>query len=262
LLLAAGCSTAASPAVAAAAAEAAEAGAAAKAPAHRADPWEPFNRDIFAFNEAVDQAVVRPVAELYRKVLPQVVRTGVGNVFGNVEDAWSAVNQFLQGKPGNGLDMTLRVATNSLLGIAGAIDIASDLGLERRSEDLGQTLGRWGVPPGPYLVVPVFGPRTLRDAAALPVDRYVGLTNLVRSNETYGFLALELAQVRSELLTASRLADELAFDKYVFIRDAYLARRRSQVYDGDPPEEPREPEEREVSTPNPPSSGVPAPAPR
>jgi len=251
MLLAAGCAATALQAAAA------DAAAPARAPAHRPDPWEPFNRDIFAFNEAVDQAVVRPVAELYRKVLPQFVRTGVGNVFGNVEDAWSAVNQFLQGKPGNGLDMTLRVATNSLLGIAGAIDIASDLGLERRSEDLGQTLGRWGVPPGPYLVVPVFGPRTLRDAIALPVDRYVGLTNLVRSNETYGFLALELVQVRSELLTASRLADELAFDKYVFIRDAYLARRRSQVYDGDPPEEPREPEEPEEPPSATPPSGAP-----
>jgi phospholipid-binding lipoprotein MlaA len=212
-------------------------------PANRADPWEPFNRDVFAFNEALDEGIVRPVAETYRKVLPELVRTGIGNVFGNVQDAWSVVNQLLQGKAQDGLEMGMRVATNTVFGLAGVIDVASDLGIDRRSEDLGQTFGRWGVGPGPYLVLPVFGPRTLRDALALPFDRYVGLSNLVRANDRYGVVLLEVVQVRSELLAAGRLADQLAIDKYVFARDAYLARRRSLVYDGNPPEEPPESED-------------------
>jgi phospholipid-binding lipoprotein MlaA len=216
-------------------------------PAARADPWEGFNRGVFAFNEALDGAIVKPVAEAYRKVLPDVVRTGVGNVFGNVEDAWSAVNHFLQGKPLDGLDMSARVFTNTVLGIGGAFDVASDIGLERRSEDLGQTLGRWGFGPGPYLVLPIFGPRTLRDALALPFDRYVGLSNLVRANERYGVVFVELLQRRSEVLVAGQLADQLALDKYTFMRDAYLARRRSLVYDGNPPDEPDEPEDEPVT---------------
>jgi phospholipid-binding lipoprotein MlaA len=224
----------------ASAAFAADAAPKAAPPTHPADPWEPFNRDVFAFNEALDQGIVRPVAEAYRAALPDVVRTGIGNVFNNVEDAWSVVNHFLQGKAQDGLDMTIRVATNSILGLAGAIDIASDLGIERRSEDFGQTLGRWGAAPGPYLVLPIFGPRTLRDAAAMPLDRAVGLSNLVRSNERYGLVLVEVVQRRSEFLAAGRLADQLAIDKYSFMRDGYLARRRSLVYDGNPPEEPED----------------------
>jgi phospholipid-binding lipoprotein MlaA len=215
----------------------------AAAPVSPADPWEPFNRDVFEFNEALDAGIVRPVAETYRKWVPQPVRTGIGNVFGNVDDAWSVVNQLLQGKGQDGLEMGMRVAANTVFGLGGVIDVASDLGIERRSEDLGQTLGRWGVAPGPYVVLPVFGPRTLRDALALPADRYVGLSNLVRANDRYGLVLVELVQVRSELLSASRLADQLALDKYTFARDAYLARRRSLVYDGNPPEEPSTPED-------------------
>jgi phospholipid-binding lipoprotein MlaA len=216
---------------------------AADAPANRADPWEPFNRDIFAFNEAIDEALLRPAAETYRKVVPEPVRNGVGNLFGNFEDAWSSVNHLLQGKLQDGLDMGMRVATNTVFGLGGVIDVASDLGIERRSEDLGQTFGRWGVAPGPYLVVPIFGPRTLRDAIALPFDRAASLTSeLPLGDGRVVLFALEAVHVRSELLAAGRLADQLAFDKYVFLRDAYLARRRSLVYDGDPPEEPADDE--------------------
>lgn len=203
------------------------------------DPIEGWNRAIFSFNDGVDVAVLKPVATGYKTVVPELVRNGVTNVFNNLSDGWSAINQLLQGKPVNAAQMTMRVATNSLFGIAGLFDVASDLGIERQPEDFGQTLGRWGLPAGPYIVLPLLGPSSLRDTAALPVDmqwRPAALSN--DSATRVGISMLQLIDVRTGLLGASRILDEIALDKYVFVRDAYLSRRRSQVYDGDPPDLP------------------------
>ncbi|MBX3634802.1 MAG: VacJ family lipoprotein [Rubrivivax sp.] len=204
--------------------------------ANPVDPWERFNRKVFAFNEAVDEAVLKPVAEGYRKVVPQLVRTGIGNVLGNVYDVWSMVNHLLQGKVHHGLDMGMRVLTNTLFGLGGLLDPATEMGLVRRSEDFGQTLGRWGLPTGPYLVLPFLGPSSVRDGAGLLADRQVSPSTLPdREAARYGVTALEVVHQRALLLGTTALVDQVALDRYSFLRDGYLARRRDQVYDGAPP---------------------------
>ena len=212
----------------------------AKAPAaHPADPLEGWNRAVFGFNEGLDAALLKPVARGYQAVVPELVRSGVSNVFGNIGDGWSAINQLLQGKPVAAAQMTMRVATNTLFGIGGLFDVAGDLGIERQPEDFGQTLGRWGLPAGPYLVWPLLGPSSLRETAAMPLDLSWRPAALSDDSATrIGLSTLQLIDVRASLLGASRLVDDIALDKYVFIRDGYLARRRSLVYDGEPPEIP------------------------
>jgi len=219
-------------------------------PANPVDPLEGWNRGVFAFNEKVDAAVLKPVATGYRKVVPEPVRKVVGNFFGNFEDAWSAVNHFLQGKPSSGVQMTMRVATNTVLGLGGLIDIASDAGLERQEEDLGQTFGRWGIGAGPYLVLPLLGPSSVRDAAALPLDRSASPSLAFHEDaDRLGLLTLDLVDTRARLLDAERLLNEIALDRYSFLRDAYLARRRSLVYDGEPPDEPEADDEKPAGEP-------------
>ena len=209
----------------------------------KADPLEGLNRGVFAFNEMVDRVLLKPLATAYRAVLPSPVRTGVDNVFGNVGDAWSAVNHLLQGKVKSALEMTVRVTTNTVFGLGGLLDLASDAGLERQPEDFGQTLGKWGFGPGPYLVLPFYGASSLRDAAGLPLDRQASLPGIVHDGTyRWGLTTLELVHARSDLLSATSLLDQVAFDKYSFVRDSYLARRRSLVFDGNPPEEPEEEE--------------------
>lgn len=206
--------------------------------AQPADPWEPFNRGVHAFNEGVDEAVLKPVASVYRQVLPELVQRGVENVFGNVTDLWSAANHLLQGKPEPAAEMTMRVVINTWLGLGGLLDVASEAGLHRQPEDFGQTLGRWGLGPGPYVVLPLFGPRTLRDAAAMPLDWRVSLPALPQeAHHRFMLSGLDAVQTRSSLLGATQLVDQVAIDKYSFVRDSHLARRRSLVYDGDPPPE-------------------------
>ena len=208
-------------------------------PAHPADPFEGFNRGVFAFNETVDKAVLAPVATGYRKVVPEPIRLVVGNFFGNFNDAWSAANHFLQGKPKSGVEMTMRVATNTVLGIGGLLDVATEAGLERQEEDFGQTLGTWGFGAGPYLVIPVLGPSSVRDAAGLPLDRSASPSLAFKDDaERVGLVTLNLVDTRARYLSAGRLLDEIALDRYSFLRDAYLTRRRSQVYDGEPPDLP------------------------
>ena len=205
----------------------------------RTDPFERSNRAVYRFNERLDKALVRPVAQAYVSVVPELVRSGVGNFFGNIGDVWSAVNKLLQGKVVQSAQMTLRVATNTVFGLGGVLDPAAEMGLERQSEDFGQTLGYWGVPPGPYLVLPVFGPSTLRDAAVLPLDKAATNAGLVVDDSAGKAAAtgLQLTQTRSELLGASKLLGDVSLDPYAFLRDAYLARRRNLIWDGDPPEE-------------------------
>ena len=206
----------------------------------RGDPWERLNRQTFAFNEAVDAAAIKPAAQLYQALVPGVVRQGVGNVFGNIGDAWTTVNLFLQAKPAAGLNMGLRTMVNSVLGVGGLFDVADEAGLDRfTSEDLGQTFGYWGIQSGPYLVLPLLGPSTLRDTAARALelnDSPVGrVWHEPRDRNTAN--ALQLLDIRANLLNAGRVFDEIALDKYVLMRDAFLSRRRSQIYDGEPPEE-------------------------
>ncbi|WP_234413942.1 VacJ family lipoprotein [Ideonella sp. A 288] len=206
----------------------------------RSDPWERFNRAVFGFNEVVDVAVVKPAAQVYRDVVPRIVRTGINNVFGNLGDLWSAANLVLQLKPQPALEMGMRVATNTVFGLGGLLDVAEEMGLERRSyEDFGQTLGRWGLSTGPYLVLPILGPSTVRDGTARIVDnRYSpGRIALREQRDRNTALGLQALSARVGLLNASRVLDDIALDKYVFVRDAYLARRRSQIYDGEPPED-------------------------
>lgn len=203
------------------------------------DPWEGFNRQVFQFNEVVDKAAIAPVARGYRAVVPLLVRTGVNNFFGNLNDGWTSVNLFLQAKPRQGLEMGMRTVVNSFFGIGGLMDWADEMGLEKfTSEDFGQTLGYWGLRSGPYLMLPVLGPSTLRDAAGLALDfrdsgpSFVFSTARARNIAT----AVQLVNARVNLLSAGQLLDEIALDKYVLLRDAYLARRKSLIYDGEPPE--------------------------
>lgn len=201
-----------------------------------ADPFEPFNRGVTRFNDVVDDAVLRPAATAYREVLPSPVRTGVNNFFGNLSDVWSFVNSALQLKLQNSAETFMRVNVNTFFGLGGLLDIATEAGIDRHSEDFGQTLGRWGVPSGPYVVLPLFGSSTLRDTAAWPVDRrgdLLGeLDDIPVRNSLY---VLRVVDGRSNLLRAGQLLDDAALDKYSFTRDAYLQRRRNEVHDGNLP---------------------------
>jgi len=208
------------------------------------DPFEGFNRSVFSFNETVDNAVLKPVATGYQKVVPQIVRTSVDNFFANLGDAWSAVNLVLQAKPVPALEMGMRFVFNSTLGLGGLFDIAGDAGMERRNEDFGQTLGRWGVGSGPYLVLPILGPSTVRDTAALAADFQAAPAAWFQERrDQVGVTALQVISTRARLLSATRTIDDIALDKYLLIRDGFLVRRRNQVYDGNPPDEPEPPEE-------------------
>lgn len=205
-----------------------------------ADPWEGFNRQVFAFNEVLDRAALKPAALAYQAVVPEWLRTGVSNVFGNLGDVWSSVNLLLQAKPRAALEMGIRVGTNTLFGVGGFFDAADELGLERHGyEDFGLTLGFWGVGSGPYLMLPFFGPSSVRDGSARLLDEGLSGPNLVlhRARERNVAAVLRVLDTRVHLLTAGQVLDGIALDKYTLLRDAYLARRRSQVYDGEPPEE-------------------------
>ena len=205
--------------------------------ANPADPLEPLNRQVSRFNDVVDDNVLVPAAKAYRRVLPSPVRTGVNNFFNNLGEIWNFANSVAQLKPQASVESLMRFNVNTFFGLGGLIDIATEVGIDRHSEDFGQTLGHWGVPPGPYVVIPLLGPSTVRDTAALPLDAYgemIGQINDVPvRNSLY---VLRIVDIRSNYLRAGQLLGDAALDKYSFTRDAYLQRRRSEVYDGNPPD--------------------------
>jgi phospholipid-binding lipoprotein MlaA len=205
------------------------------------DPAEGFNRAVFAFNEGLDTAVLRPVAVGYDAILPTPVRTGVSNVYSNVADLFIAGNSLLQGKPADAVNDAARFVFNSTFGILGIFDVATEMGLEKHEEDFGQTFGRWGVGPGPYLMLPLLGPRDVRDAAGLVLDVAVDPVGNVGHVPTRNTLsAVRLVNERAALLPADKIIEAAALDKYSYLRDAYLQRRRSLVFDGRPPREPED----------------------
>jgi len=213
-------------------------------PGQRLDPWENWNRKVFKFNEDVDRAVLIPAATAYPNVVPQPVRRSVTNFFNNFADAWSAVNNMLQGKVQAGFEDATRVGANTLFGLFGILDVASEMGLEHHYEDFGQTLGRYGVGAGAYVVLPILGPSSVRDAVALPVDWQATPTAFFEdTGAKVGMTVLQILNTRSALLGATRVIDDISLDKYTFVRDAYLQRRRSLVFDGDVPETPSPPED-------------------
>jgi phospholipid-binding lipoprotein MlaA len=233
-------------------------------PGQRLDPWENWNRQVFAFNEGLDEYVLFPVATVYAKIVPQLVRRGVDNFFNNAADAWSAVNNVLQAKPEPAYQDVVRFTTNTVFGFFGVLDIASEFGLEHHYEDLGQTLGHWGFGAGAYIVWPLLGPSSVRDSIALPVDRWLASPAVVINDGAWvwGIIGLQLINTRANLLAATKLLDDIALDKYAFIRDAYLQRRRSLVFDGDAPDvpDPSDASDRaEPAAPSPPASAASAP---
>ena len=206
------------------------------------DPLESINRTVYGFNQTVDKAVIKPVATGYKAVTPDWVRKGVGNFFNNLQDAWSAVNNGLQGRGLEFGDSVGRVMVNSTIGVLGLFDVASDLNIERHTADFGLTLGRWGVPPGPYVVLPILGPYTLREVAALPVDISGMPVYNIGDQDTRTWLPIvNVVDYRAKYLNAGNVMEEAALDPYSFQRDAYFQRQRNIQYDGNPPEEDSEP---------------------
>jgi len=202
----------------------------------RADPLESMNRAVFGFNEALDTALIRPVATAYTNVVPEPVRFIVSNVLSNIADVWTAANQLLQGKPREAASDLARFAINTTAGFAGFADLASELGLEKHREDFGQTLGRWGVASGPYLVLPILGPSSARDAPGFAADVVADpLRRVASTGQLNNTWAARFIDTRVSLLKGEKVVEGAALDKYAFIRDAYLQRRRSLVWDGDPP---------------------------
>ena len=200
------------------------------------DPIEGFNRAMFAFNEGLDTAILKPVATGYDTVLPSPVKTGVTNFFGNIEDVFIGVNNLLQGKIPSAASDFGRFLINSTVGILGLIDWASDAGLEKHDEDFGQTFGRWGVGNGAYVVIPLFGPRTARDTVGLVLDTAADPVSNHEPARTRDLaIVLRLVSDRANLLAADKVVEEAALDKYSYIRDAYLQRRRNLIHDGNPP---------------------------
>ena len=204
----------------------------------RIDPFEPMNRVVFSFNEAADDYVIKPIAQAYKFVLPEFARTGVTNFFSNINDVLIAANNLLQGKPMEAANDIGRFLVNSTIGVLGLFDVATDIGLDKNREDFGQTLGVWGFSDGPYVVLPFFGASNVWDTVGFVVDvetDFMINTNKLNSDEKIAVNALRVINRRADLLDAGQLLEDAAFDKYSFVRDGYLQRRRNQVYDGNPP---------------------------
>jgi phospholipid-binding lipoprotein MlaA len=200
------------------------------------DPWESMNRRIYSFNDVLDNVAIKPAAKVYTQVLPSPVRTGIHNFLGNLGDVWSMVNSALQFKGQATVKTLMRIQVNTFLGLGGVLDVATEMRLEKRKEDFGQTLGHWGVKPGPYVVLPIFGPSTLRDTLAMPLDIKGDLVQQFNDPSTRNALSVtRVMDVRSGLLQTLDVIKAAALDPYTFVRDGYLQKRESDVYDGNPP---------------------------
>lgn len=205
------------------------------------DPFESYNRAMFDFNDKLDGAVMKPVAEAYVHVTPQFVQTGVGNFFGNIYDVPTALNNFLQARVGNGASDVGRVVVNTTIGIGGVFDVASHIGLVKHDQDFGQTLGRWGVHAGPYVVLPFLGPTTTRDAVAMTVDFETDPWGYVYPVRTRNIgIGIRLIDHRAYMLDTSTLIEEAALDRYEFVRDSYLQKRENKIYKGEAAHDPSE----------------------
>jgi phospholipid-binding lipoprotein MlaA len=203
------------------------------------DPLEGFNRAMYTFNDAFDEAIGKPVATAYKTVLPDPVRGWVRNFFANIADLFIGVNNLLQGKPVDTVNDWARFAFNSTIGLLGINDVASEMGLEKHNEDFGQTFGRWGAGSGAYIVWPFLGSSTVRDTAGGLLDLYFDPVRRHNPTDARNFaLLLRATSQRADLLDASRILEEAALDKYIFQRDAFLQRRRGLIYDGNPPRDP------------------------
>jgi phospholipid-binding lipoprotein MlaA len=204
------------------------------------DPWEGLNRKTYAFNDALDKAVLKPLAQGYQKVTPDFAQEGVNNFYRNLEDIGTSINNFLQAKPKQGMNDMARLVVNTVFGVFGLWDIATPLGFEKHDEDFGQTLGYWGAPPGPYFVIPLLGPSTVRDAPAKAVDPSWFYNDYLPDRVYWSWWGLDKVRTRANLIKAEGILDEAAIDKYSFLRDAWWQRRRNNVYDGSPPRDKEE----------------------
>ena len=201
------------------------------------DPLEPMNRKMHGFNMAIDKVALRPLARGYKKVVPSPIRRGVTNFFSNLTTPRSALNNFLQGKPKQGFNELGRFLFNSTLGLGGLIDIASAGGMERYDENFAQTLSVWGVPDGPYIVLPLWGPNMVADVFALPVDYYSDISTYYDNSSVRSKVwGLRLVDLRHRLLSVDSILDESS-DPYITVRESYMQNRDFRIYDGDPPEE-------------------------
>lgn len=219
--------------------------------ANPADPLEPLNRTVFNLNDGLDRAIFKPVATAYKEITPSPVRTGVNNFFNNIADVWSVVNNALQFKPKETLETGLRVAFNTIFGFAGVFDIGTEMRLARNKQDFGQTLGYWGVESGPYVVLPFFGPSSVRDTVGTVVDSNVDLVNNLKNVPTRNSLiGLRVVDKRAEFLGATDMLDQAALDKYSFTRDLYLQRRANSI-GRDAPQKDAQPKEERYDLPAP-----------
>jgi phospholipid-binding lipoprotein MlaA len=225
------------------------------------DPLEGFNRAMYTFNDKFDRYLLKPVAKGYRAITPKPVRKGISNFFSNLHDPGVMLNNLLQGKPKQAVSDLGRVFVNSTIGIAGLFDVASKMGMEKHNEDFGQTLGKWGVGEGPYLVLPFLGPSNVRDGAALPVDWETYPPNHMEEQSTRNkMLVVEVVDKRAQYLEAGDILDQAAGqDPYIFVREAYRQRRINQIHDGNPPQAAPPPGLFEEDEPAPPTPAQPAP---
>jgi len=192
---------------------------------------------MFAFNDTLDKYAIKPVAKGYKAVTPDVVDKGVTNFFSNIDDIIVLINDILQLKIKQAASDTTRIVFNTIIGLGGLIDVSTEFGLPKHDEDFGQTLGYWGVGSGPFVVLPIFGPSDIRDAGGFTVDtvEFDPLAKIPKKSERYTAISLKYIDIRADLLKATDIIDATAIDRYAYIRDAYMARRKNLVYDGNPP---------------------------
>lgn len=196
------------------------------------DPIEPFNRVVFSANDKLDRYVAVPLAKSYKAVLPGPVRTAIGNFFANLGDVGNTINNLLQGKGQHAVESLMRLSVNTVFGIGGLIDVATPAGLQKHSQDFGLTLGNWGLSSGPYLVLPLFGPSSIRDSVGVVGDLYADPERYVEAPTRTGLYALNFVSTRARLLDASELLEQAALDPYTFVRDAYLQQRSYRIHEG------------------------------